>query len=193
MTTTASDQSWHIVEKQRPDTIVNYREIGDLAIHLQNHLESFDYVIDLVGDTALLKQSHRYLRKNGMFIAFGGGLSSTTVWGFLSWFIRTIVTGFLPSWLGEKRTCLQVLSAIDLNVQPKGGSRRTFRFVAVAKEFDSTESLRMLEEFVSKGELILGIACRMRVPISSSGWVKPCIDSVYDFKEVFEGYDRLLR
>lgn len=98
--TTASTQSWHIVERFRPDNIVNYKEIKDLSGHLQESFEPFDSAIDLVGDRSLLKRSHRFLAKDGVFIAFGGGLSSPTLWRFLSWFIATVTMGFLPSWLG---------------------------------------------------------------------------------------------
>lgn len=120
VTTTASNQSWHIVEEQHPDTIVNYREVGDLASHLHKQFQPFDYAIDLVGDSSLLKQSHRYLAKDGVFVAFGGGLSSESVWGFLSWLFKTLAIGLLPIWLGEHgyagRPCQMLIADFNSKV-----------------------------------------------------------------------------
>lgn len=101
VTTTASDQSWSIVEQQSPNNMLNYREVGDLVEHLQASFPSFDYAIDLVGDKSLLKGSSRYLGKDGMFIAFGGGLASASLWSFFAWLVGTLFTGILPAWLGE--------------------------------------------------------------------------------------------
>lgn len=101
VTTTASDQSRHVVEKQHPDTIVNYREIDNLPDHLHELHSSFDYVIDLVGDTSLLQNSKKFLSPEGTFIAFGGGLASSSMLHFFSWLLRTIAVGILPTWLGE--------------------------------------------------------------------------------------------
>lgn len=102
VTTTASEQSWNIVKKYGPDNIINYREVQELSSHLKEKFEPFDYAIDLVGDVALLKQSSRFLAKDGTFVAFGGGLSSASLLSFLAWLIKTTATGLLPRWLGKR-------------------------------------------------------------------------------------------
>ncbi|KAK9893781.1 hypothetical protein P389DRAFT_198530 [Cystobasidium minutum MCA 4210] len=155
VTTTASDQSWHIVEAQQPDAMVNYRKVGSLVTHLQASNALFDYIIDLVGDASLLNESRKVLSRDGTFIAFGGGLSSSSIFHFLKWFFGTLARGLLPAWLG--------------------GCGCKFRFVAIHKESDTTGGLTMLEDFLRKG------------------WVKPCIDSVYDFEDALSAYDRLSR
>lgn len=101
ITTTASDQSWEVVEKQQPDTIVDYREIDNLPNHLSEKFPRFDYVIDLVGDMDLLRNSRKVLLSDGTFIAFGGGLASASILHFMSWLVRTVALGVLPRWLGE--------------------------------------------------------------------------------------------
>lgn len=101
VTTTASDQSWHVVERQHPDAILNYREIDNLSEHLRKSYPRFDYIIDLVGDMDLLRNSRKTLLSDGTFIAFGGGLASSSILHFLSWLVRTVTIGVIPRWLGE--------------------------------------------------------------------------------------------
>jgi NADPH:quinone reductase-like Zn-dependent oxidoreductase len=101
VTTTASSQSRVIVEQQKPDYIVDYREVGGLASYLEDHYEPFDYCIDLIGDSKLLRQSNRFLAAyKGCFIAFGGGLGSSSIYQFVAWLVRTLFIGYMPRWLG---------------------------------------------------------------------------------------------
>lgn len=109
VTTTASSQSWEVVKQQQPDAIVNYREVRDLSRYLQEAHQPFDFIIDLIGDKILLQRCRNFLVPNGTFVAFGGGLSSATIRGFLGWLASTLLYGLWPRWAGESVTVFRYI------------------------------------------------------------------------------------
>ena len=97
---TCSQKSRKLVEGLFVDEVIDYEAVENLSAHLAN-LQAFDVVIDLVGDTRLYSNSSRFIKsKRGCFIAFGGGLSSTSLLSLCKWLFRTCTTGYWPALLG---------------------------------------------------------------------------------------------
>lgn len=90
-----------IIDRLRADETVDYRAVGALSAYLaRTYGRHFDVCIDLMGDMDLYKGSTSYMKPDGIYLAFGGGLGSTSFIGFLGWSLSTVITGYWPKWLG---------------------------------------------------------------------------------------------
>lgn len=99
--TASEESSALLLDRLGVEEIVNYRSVGPLGEHLAaNYGRHFDVCIDLIGDVQLYKASDSYMKPSGIYLAFGGGLSSASFLSLCTWLLRTLLVGYWSRWLG---------------------------------------------------------------------------------------------
>lgn len=157
---TASQESRDLVlDRLHADEVIDYRTVGPLASHLsKRYARHFDICVDLIGDMRLYTSSPGFLKPSGTYIAFGGGLESTSLLHLLKWLVKTLLVGYWPACLGKtvKRHERGQLKSVS------GGCPSKFRFVAVAREDDRGNGLLAISSMVDQSAYpAVGVPCEM--------------------------------
>ncbi|KAJ3530617.1 hypothetical protein NMY22_g8500 [Coprinellus aureogranulatus] len=172
---TASGKNEEYVRKMGADEFIDYTKVGALHTHLKENPPHARYnvILEAVGqfDPSLYTHSQKYLAPNGIFISVGPQPNKYNLTA-LSQFLRLAGAKIFPSLLTGIKPSYKIVIA-----DPK-----------------KVEDLKFVQKCLEEGEEHMctisshpaGVTQRM------AGKIKPSVDSVHSFEDVFPAYEKIM-